>query len=110
MSKIHDLRSLSHEMVYDMTQCSDEIKSGDVLVAAGGVLVFLDRAWPVTILGESEVFHKYAKDAAFTQGEVEIALPTGHRVQQVRASHGDWMISVFEPGSALSSDVQVLSV
>lgn len=77
--KIHDLRDMDMGSAYDATQCRDEIKSGDFLLVEDGVAV-LDRAWPVMIVGDSEVFHSFkdtpsaeAKKAALVEQYNELA-------------------------------------
>ncbi|MFF3516138.1 hypothetical protein [Streptomyces sp. NPDC002573] len=43
---------------YDATQCRDDIRDGDVLVvAAEGVVGFLDAAWPIAITEAHGEFH-----------------------------------------------------
>ena len=50
---------------YDMTQCYDEVKDGDVLnVLAEGVVGVMVEAWPVAVSAEGGAFH--ALDDGFT--------------------------------------------
>lgn len=59
--KTHNLKALSMSEAYDETQCSDEIKDGDILLVQDGVAVLVE-AWPIMVVGESTVFHRAAPD------------------------------------------------
>jgi len=58
MPKVINLQLVDMGQAYDFTQCGP-VDHGDVLLVADGVAV-LDRAWPVMVAGESEVFHHLA--------------------------------------------------
>lgn len=57
---VHDLRGMSGEEAYDVTQTSDSIKDGDILIVDGGVAVMY-KAWPTMISGKLEGFHEFNK-------------------------------------------------
>jgi hypothetical protein len=59
--KVHNLRNLTMSEAYDETQCSDEIKDGDILLVVDGVGVLVE-AWPIMAVGDSTVFHRAAPD------------------------------------------------
>ncbi len=53
--------NLDAEFAYDETQCSDEIESGDTLIAGETVGFMLD-AWPVAVTLNAGQFHQVATD------------------------------------------------
>jgi hypothetical protein len=71
--KTHNLKTLTMGEAYDETQCSDEIKDGDILLVQDGVAVMVE-AWPIMVVGESTVFHRAAPDFhALTNFKYEVA-------------------------------------
>lgn len=56
--KVHDLRHMDHDEVYDHTQTSDEIKDGDVMRVKNGTAAMIG-AWPTMIHGKSDVLHSF---------------------------------------------------
>jgi len=64
MPKVHWLLDYSDGEVYDLTQYSDDVDDGDVLVcneADGPHVVILNRAWPSVVNDpNNQVFHRLA--------------------------------------------------
>jgi hypothetical protein len=56
--KVHDLRHMDHDEVYDHTQTSDKIKDGDVMRVKNGTAALIG-AWPTMIHGKSDVLHSF---------------------------------------------------
>lgn len=56
--KVVDLSDLSDGEAYDVTQTDDSINDGDILKLDLGRWAILNRAWPVMVIGDSNVFHK----------------------------------------------------
>lgn len=76
MVNIHIFESTSE--AYDESQCSDEIKFGDVLVVESERVVgFLLSAWPIAVTKERGQFHGKATDCTWekcctrSSGELE---------------------------------------
>lgn len=58
MPKTHNLAHLSDGEIYDLTQTSDDIKDGDVLILSGGRTALLMGAWPTMVVGASDALHR----------------------------------------------------
>jgi hypothetical protein len=56
--KVHDLRHMDHDEVYDHTQTSNKIKDGDVMRVKNGTAAMIG-AWPTMIHGKSDVLHSF---------------------------------------------------
>ena len=56
--KVHDLRDMDHDEVYDHTQTSNKIKDGDVMRVKNGTAAMIG-AWPTMIHGKSDVLHSF---------------------------------------------------
>ena len=60
MVKVVDLRGIPEELLYDETQCNEEIKDGDVLLCDNGVGIMV-KAWPVSVSSNMYDFHVLSK-------------------------------------------------
>jgi len=82
--KTHNLRDFTMSAAYDETQCSDEIKDGDILLVQDGVAVLVE-AWPVMVVGDSTVFHKPAPDFHAQTDNKYLAAFSEANIQEVTA-------------------------
>ena len=62
-TRIINMKKLSMGEAYDFTQYSG-VKNGDILIVKDGIAIMY-RAWPVMIIGESDVFHMVESDSTF---------------------------------------------
>jgi hypothetical protein len=67
--KVHDLRGISHDEVYDQIQSNPEITDGDVIVADGAT-AFVCNDSPILVAGNSHAFQEQNKmiDWSFAYG------------------------------------------
>jgi hypothetical protein len=72
------MRSLAMGQAYDFTQYGP-VHHGDVLLVSDGVAV-LDRAWPVMVSGRSDVFHRLADGATWSEYLAELSADKAARL------------------------------
>jgi hypothetical protein len=72
--KIIDLRALDMGRAYDVTQWSESIRHGDVMLVADGVAVMCE-AWPVMVAGASTVFHRLADGVTWERFALDCPRP-----------------------------------
>lgn len=71
--KIFDLRDLDMVSAYDWSQYGP-VKHGDVMLVADGVAVMCE-AWPVMVVGDSDVFHRPADGVSWARFALDCPRP-----------------------------------
>lgn len=66
ISRVHDLRDMPDEMLYDETQTNSAIEHGDVLLCKDGIAIML-LAWPTIIFGSCWSFHDLVSDTSWDE-------------------------------------------
>lgn len=67
--KVHTFTDMSSGNVYNESQCSDDIKMGDILVVLDEKVVgFLLSAWPVAVTVDHGAFHCFEDPSAPATG------------------------------------------
>ncbi|QCP55069.1 hypothetical protein FAZ95_38675 [Trinickia violacea] len=66
--RVHVVPFEDAEDAYGWTQSAEECKCGDLIVW-GRTVAVLDRAWPVTVRGDGEAFHRLKDGVTFETHE-----------------------------------------
>jgi hypothetical protein len=82
---VHDLSSEGDSEVYDITQYEDNIHSGDILQLSRGRWAIMVDAYPVMVVGHSEVLHHLNPGTTFETFEGgEFAAAAGKAIMLAR--------------------------